>query len=187
MELTKDQLLKLFEYKDGQLLHKLRTPDMFNNGASWVNQWNSRCAGKPAGTNCKTHGYIKVVFKDPWSGDRISAGAHRLIWEMVYGAIPSGMQIDHKNGDRSDNRIENLRVVSVIENARNRGVSKSNTSGTVGVCWNKSRNKWQAVIGGKFVGYFDDKETAALARQAAGVMMGYHENHGKREAHVAKH
>ena len=186
MELSRDQLVKLFEYKDGHLFHKPRTAEMFKNGVSGVNQWNSRCAGKLAGAHCKTNGYVQLVIKNPWTGEKVRTSAHRLIWVLFNGDIPSDMQIDHKNGNRSDNRIENLRVVTLTENARNRGISKNNTSGVLGVCWDKSRDKWQVVTSGKFIGYFDDKEKAALARQTASASLAYHENHGKRGSHGAE-
>ena len=50
--------------------------------------------------------------------------AHRLIWEHVHGPIPAGMSIDHINGDRADNRISNLRLVTHQENIRHRDERK---------------------------------------------------------------
>ena len=44
---------------------------------------------------------------------------NRLYYECIYGEIPEGMEIDHINGDRSDNRIENLRAVNHTDNMRN--------------------------------------------------------------------
>lgn len=58
---------------------------------------------------------------------------HRLAWLYVYGVVPSG-QIDHINGDRSDNRIANLREVTNQQNQENRRVpSKTNSTGFLGV------------------------------------------------------
>ena len=43
---------------------------------------------------------------------------HRIIWESVNGQIPDGLQINHKNGVRTDNRIENLELVTPSENTK---------------------------------------------------------------------
>src|SRR5699024_11445694 len=64
------------------------------------------------------------------------------IWEMHHGKIPEGMEIDHINGIRDDNRIDNLRLVTSRTNDTNRAKSKANTSGVVGVCWDKRKGLW---------------------------------------------
>lgn len=76
--------------------------------------------------------------------------AHRLAWFYVYGEWPS-KQIDHINGDKSDNRISNLRLANGSENQLNRWIDSRNTSGIKGVCWHKNNKKWQASasLGGK--------------------------------------
>jgi len=80
-------------------------------------------------------------------------------------------EIDHINGDKLDNRRENLRSATRSQNKMNSGKPKNNTSGYKGVCWYKRGNKWRAQIGinGKLkhLGYFEDKEEAAKAYKKA--------------------
>lgn len=71
--------------------------------------------------------------------------AHRLAWLHVHGRWPA-QQLDHINGDRADNRIENLRECSPGENSQNRAKSKNNTSGFNGVSWSSATNNWRARI-----------------------------------------
>lgn len=110
--------------------------------------------------------------------------AHRIAWYMTYGRIPKGGQIDHINGSRADNRIENLREVTNQENHKNRKKPSDNTSGVVGVTWDKGSKKWRADIKvdckNKYLGMFDDFDEAAKAREAAEKDLGFHHNHGKR-------
>ena len=82
--------------------------------------------------------------------------------------------VDHKNGDRLDNRKENLRPVTNSQNAMNYGVPNNNTSGYRGVAldkrlWRKKNWRARIVVGGKeiFLGYWSTKQGAALARKLA--------------------
>jgi len=101
---------------------------------------------------------------------------HRLAWFVVYGELPTGI-IDHINRDITDNRIENLRDVTRMENGMNRKVSSNNTSGFTGVCWVKNSKKWVAQISNNkkriLIGYFDDKESAIVARKEKEIEYGY--------------
>lgn len=106
-------------------------------------------------------GYVQI------SINRTRYLAHRLAWMYVHGEWPKHC-LDHINGVRSDNRIENLRDVTHQVNAQNqRAVGKRNTSGLMGVGWRKDRQKWRATITlnqkQKFLGVFD---TAGQAHEA---------------------
>lgn len=106
---------------------------------------------------------------------------HRLAWLYVYGEFPP-QQTDHINGIRHDNRICNLRAVTGQENARNVSMSRRNTSGRIGVYWNKQRKRWRPAIEfcGKniYLGSFLSKEDAIKARREAEKKYGFHPNHG---------
>jgi hypothetical protein len=113
--------------------------------------------------------------------------AHRIAWLLTYGSWPVD-QIDHINGNGLDNRLENLRAVSSIENLRNQKIPKNNTSGTIGVSFDKRKQYYLAsiMINGKSknLGYFKNKEEAIAARAAANIKYNFHENHGRKEAKV---
>lgn len=91
--------------------------------------------------------------------------AHRLAWLLTYGVWPKA-EIDHINGCPSDNRIMNLRDVSVAENGWNRkGAMRNNNTGVLGVC--VAGDRFHAQIGAKgkrySLGFFDTIEEAAEA------------------------
>lgn len=96
-----------------------------------------------------------------------SVYAHRISWMLFYG-VACDKEIDHINGDRSDNRIENLRECSKLQNSQNRRIGFRNNSGYVGVSFYKPNGKWQArtTINRKriSVGYFNNAYDANRAR-----------------------
>ena len=71
---------------------------------------------------------------------------HTVNMHRVIMHTPDGMETDHINGNRLDNRKENLRICSHSENAYNAPKKISNTSGYKGVYWDKFNNKWRASI-----------------------------------------
>lgn len=109
--------------------------------------------------------------------------AHRVVYELMVGKIPSGMDIDHINHNKLDNNPSNLRCVTRSENMRNMKKTSNNTSGFTRVTFNKSKGKWQcqAQIDGKYkyLGLYDDLEKAISARRKFNIDNGFHENHGK--------
>jgi hypothetical protein len=104
---------------------------------TWKRKYNNRNVGDSAGHTNKD-GYIRIsIFNGKYA-------AHRIAWVMEYNTYPKG-QIDHINGNRSDNRIENLRDVSDRSNKFNRTVVL-NRFGVMGVHKPKKGNKYEARI-----------------------------------------
>jgi hypothetical protein len=95
--------------------------------------------------------------------------AHRLAWFYIYGTWPEE-QVDHINKDKTDNRIDNLRLATHGQNIANQAMRRNNTSGYKGVCLIKKTGKWRAnIMSGKrkyHIGHFDTKEEAHEAYQA---------------------
>jgi len=101
----------------------------------------------------------------------------------MLGDCPSHLQVDHINGDVTDNRWENLRLIYGGENQRNMKRAHNNTSGITGVVWDQSRALWHARIRlnqkDRFLGRFKSKDEAIAARKAAERQFGFHVNHGR--------
>lgn len=102
--------------------------------------------------------------------------AHRLAWFYVYGKWPTN-NIDHINGNTSDNRINNLRNITQQNNSINTKLSKNNKTGVVGVCYDKCRNKYKATIMKDRktvnIGRYTTKLEAAKARRKAEIKYGF--------------
>jgi hypothetical protein len=126
-------------------------------------KWNSRHAGKPAG--CLLRGYIQVRF-----AEHGVYPAHRLAWLLFTGAWPRD-EIDHINGQGSDNRIKNLREADRSQNMWNKGKQSNNTTGYIGVRFRPHHGKWEARITKNHTlawrGYFGSAQEAAAARRIA--------------------
>lgn len=157
----------------GILTWKARPFNAFPDSRA-ANVWNAKYAGKEAGS-LNAGGYLDVrLFKRLYR-------AHRLAWIHANGS-PNGLQIDHLNGVRTDNRLVNLRPASQIENGRNQKMPVNNTSGVVGVCWDEQHHKWrsQISVGGKcrYLGLFEQLEDAVLARLEEERKLEFHPNHG---------
>ena len=104
--------------------------------------------------------------------------AHRLAWLYVHGKFPDN-QIDHINRIKTDNRIENLRDVTQSVNAKNRDLPSNNTSGHIGVKWNKKQQAWKVAVCQGHYGRFKCKLDAVAKAKEVYKELGYHENHGR--------
>lgn len=158
--MTQEYAHEAFSYVDGELYWKERPVTHFRNESD-QKRFNNFRAGKKAGTIAD--GYIEVCM--PKSGVK----AHRIIFLMHHGYLPD--EVDHKDGDTFNNRIDNLRAASRGQNMRNIGLRKDNKTGVKGVAMHKASGKFHAFIKTNkkqiSLGLFERLEDAAKARKNA--------------------
>ena len=124
-------------------------------------RWYNAKQGQQAGSICSTTGYRRIRL-----GSQKKLQAHRLAWLLHTGSDPYPNEIDHINGNKQDNRISNLRLVTKRKNQLNRkAVNVNNTTGHTGVY--ACDGKWMAglSVAGEFrrLGVFDSKDAAIAA------------------------
>ena len=163
-----DTIIDLFEYRDNNLYWKVT-----NKGRGDIS--------KPAGNINKGYRRIRINGKQ--------YRAHRLIYLMfneLWDITDTSQDnsVDHKDEDKLNNSIDNLRVATNSQNKANSGEYKNNTSGTTGVNWDKEKGKWvvQVRLNKKshFGGYFVNIEDAvAKATQMREELHGEFANHGE--------
>jgi hypothetical protein len=146
--ITQEFLHKMYEYRNGVLYKK---PQSKRSKKDLI-----------AGT-IRNDGYIRV------SINYKLYYAHRLIYMMFYGEMP--IQIDHIDGNPSNNCIENLRLANTTQNSFNKTMFITNKSGHKNVHWHKQANKWSVEIKvynkKMYFGLFKDLELADLVAQEA--------------------
>jgi len=151
-----------YDEHSGILTWKKRDVTTIKSGRiNSVGMWNKRYSGKQI-VAAQPTGYISVVI----NGKRYMA--HRLAWVIYHGKpIPKATQLDHINCNRSDNRIENLRLCTPHQNQAN--ISRSGN----GAQYRKSDGRWQASIR-IHLGVFNTEDEASEAYEKAS-----RELHGK--------
>jgi len=130
--------------------------------------------GTEAGGRDKTTGYRMIRFLG-----RLFQ-SHHIAYFMYHGYWAT--MINHINQVRDDNRICNIEQTTFTDNNKNRCISSNNSSGLMGVSWDKSRQKWQVRIEdeGKQIhlGRFTDFFEACCVRKSAEVKYGFSPLHG---------
>ena len=143
--LTQKTVQDYFDYKDGILYWKIKAANRVK-------------IGSPAGSIDPSNGYHKIHICKKFFK------THRVVFLYHYGYMPKF--VDHIDGNRLNNKIENLRAATASQNCMNQKISTRNTSGVKGVMWHKRDKKWfvQLRVNSKChsFGYFEDKELAEL-------------------------
>jgi hypothetical protein len=138
-----EYVLSAFDYQDGNLIRK----------TGRVNE-----IGQIAGCVHKGKGYIHVKIKAK------AFKAHRLVFLYHHGYLPEC--VDHIDGDKTNNKIENLRAATKEENCRNQKIRSTNKSGYKGVKWVEHCKKWQVEVCKNYkqlrFGMYEDLELAGL-------------------------
>ena len=146
--ITSNRLKELLDYnlEAGIFTWKKRTSNRVSVGSR---------AGRDNG-----NGYRRI------SVDGQSYYEHQLAWLYVYDEWPIN-EIDHRDGNGSNNKISNLRHATHEENCQNMPLKTTNTSGATGVSWSKLHSRWEAYIWRcykkKYLGLFDSLSDAQEA------------------------
>lgn len=167
-----------YDEREGKLFWKARPSSQFKNTnfrsrEHNCNAWNAKLAGKEAFTAVSTGYKVGII-----DGERYLA--HRIIWKIMTGEDP--IEIDHKDRNRSNNKLTNLSNVSSSGNNLNLPKSKRNRSGVTGVYWSKQKNYWASEIclkGNRSRRTFKCLGKAVRWRLDQQRKMGFSENHGK--------
>ena len=158
-----NRLHELFKYKDGNLYWK-------------QDRGSKKCKGQKVGC-VMPNGYDQFRVRELGGAMKV----HRAVYLMHHGKLPKF--IDHINGNRSDNRIENLREATKVENGYNRKMPSHNTTGVKNVFWMSDRNKWGVRIRVNkkpiWLGLHDDLEFAELV--AIEARNKYHGEYAKHD------
>ena len=169
-------LRSLIDYnaESGEMWWLHRGREFFGKDSAYK-RWNTRYCGARAFASPHKDGYLQgCLFKRSYL-------AHRIIYKLHYGCDP--LHIDHIDGVRDNNAIENLRSVTHTDNMRNTKRRGDNLTGATGVTYIEEYDRWRAMISvdkkNISLGCYATKEEAIKARKDGEVMYGFHDNHGR--------
>jgi hypothetical protein len=179
-EMPIDRLKALIslDAETGLLTWNRREPESFKTKVPGYDRrassrWNTMIAGTEA-LRGDCNGYKRGLI------DSQGFNAHRVVWALHYGEW-CNTNIDHINGDKTDNRPVNLRAAAHEANSRNQKLRRSNTSGVMGV--SAHSGGWIVRINAdgerKYLGKFSSFPDAVAARLAAEAQYGYDPTHGR--------
>jgi hypothetical protein len=138
--------------------------------------WNSRYSNKQAGHIHENSGMVYIVIrvlKTRYQGHQLA---------ILYEKGDFVKEVDHIDGDGTNNKIKNLREVTHLENSKNQKLRKNNKTGFNGIDYRNK--KYKVRIGDNcerlWIGTYDTLEEAIEARKEAEIKYGYHENHGRK-------
>jgi hypothetical protein len=178
VELNQAIVRELLDYypETGVLIWRERDRRWFKSNRNWK-MCNVKIAGKPAFTTVGNDGYkTGTIFGKSYS-------AHEIIFLWMTGRWPNpGMGINHDNRIRHDNRWVNLIEKSRQKSMQNKSLQTNNTSGHVGVCFDKEQESFRAYItanGHKYKRRFPTYEEAVAWREEKEREYCFHPNHGK--------
>lgn len=143
----------------------------------WVMRFNNKHSLRvPFSGTINGSGYLYVTVGG------ICYRANRLAWALHYGNWPTNL-IDHEDGDKTNNKINNLRDVTNTVNMCNSKKNSRNTSGAMGIDWRARTSAYRVRISvnGKriILGEYRNLDEAIAVRKEAEKKYGYHPNHGR--------
>lgn len=160
-------------------LAKIVNYDPITGVMTWSGNPSFSRYGKPVGSLRKAKNTYYIIVSIKYEDYYV----HRLAWLLIHKTDPLLDDVDHIDGDGTNNKADNLRLVNDSVNRKNSRLSKNNSSGHNGVYYYKRKRKWTASIRteGELVhlGYFDGKLKAIEARKEAERLYGFHETHGE--------
>jgi len=160
-----NRLIELYEYRDGRLYSKSKNKIVDKKPKAY-------------GDNPMKYRSIGVYMR---GRERIYMFEHRIIWAICHKKMPDGC-IDHLNGDTLDNRIDNLRDVTISVNRKNSYLNIRNKTGISGVFFNENTQRYilQTRSNGEmiYVGSFKTLGEAKIARNEFDAKHGFSERHG---------
>lgn len=168
------------DFNSGVLKWKVRPLSLFSSEKS-QKTWNTRFSGKECTLKEQGNTYRRIsVEGKTYKQHRVILYLYGISWSEL-----EGKEVDHIDGDRNNNSVDNLRIVSRKENARNMKMNKCNKTGVNGVYFDKENNRFRSEIrnlqGNKVRASFSTIDEAAKWREIKELEFGYTKRHGNKE------